>query len=177
MNINADKLIAAADYLEGFDFALLADVPTDSIRVKAVLQREVRILRDRANSGSLMELAKMPERQPLTSILGQKIEARQPIMPADVQPDDFEKKAFQDDFNATYASFLDTKDDKLIEKSRGNGGESIIRACAKKAGLPDWQDAKMNVAFIKAIKQAITDNATASDKIQDIKNATAKFDA
>lgn len=105
--------------------------------------------------GGAMATHEQAEAPPITSILGVAVNRPQPVTPAMLQPDQMEKDKFLQDRDNLYDQFLRLKNDSLYSKMRQPNGEAVIRAVAKKAGIENYADAKLNDLFFNKIREAM----------------------
>ena len=92
---------------------------------------------------------------PLTHIMGEEIKRHEPVTADALQPTNMERDKFIRERDDLYSQFLDLKSEQIYAKTKQPGGEAIVRAIAKKAGITNYADAKMGQSFIETIRKAI----------------------
>ena len=112
---------------------------------------------------------------PLTHIMGVPITAHKPIEKADILPTDEEKTAFMQMFQPLWDKFLTSPNEELVAYAATNG--SLLRACGKKAGYPEYDTAKLGINYIKAVKQLMQLKNDTEAAVKKIEHDTAKLNA
>lgn len=107
----------------------------------------------------------------LTHIFGEPIKFERKAIAGETTPTDMERKKFVDEVNDWYDNFPELEDEKIFNKATLPGGETIIRAVAKKSGFEGFEDDEINIEFIVQVKQAISDK---SEQIAVLKEAVIK---
>ncbi len=95
------------------------------------------------------------EAGPLTHIMGEEIKRHKPVVAEDLEPTNMEKDKFIADRDNLYSQFLTLKNEQIYTKAKMPMGDSVIRAVAKKAGVENYADAKINDIFLSAIRKGI----------------------
>lgn len=107
----------------------------------------------------------IPTFEPLTHMMGHKIELRQPIMQSQLRPDATEKEIFLGKRNELYARFTEMTDDQINEFERTPQGGLLIRSVAKLAGLLDYREVALTIPYYDKIKEAIVSNKAAAEAV------------
>lgn len=138
----------------------------------------LRQLRARAASvadATATPAAASPGHGPVTSFLGQPIKPKaQPVMPDQLTLGKTEAELFLERRDALYAGFGSMSDNEVLKVLTLPDGPALIRSVAKKAGLEDFQDAKLNIGYFMEVRRAIIEQA---EKDTVVANATGTGNA
>lgn len=100
--------------------------------------------------GAILTHGKQPS-QPITHIMGVPVKRPEPVTPEKLKPTEDEVKTFAVVRDTLYDNFPAANADVL-----GKYEDAVIRAVAKKAGVPNYKKEAINDAFIDAIRAGIT---------------------
>ena len=166
------ELIALANTLQiGIDEAenLPADLSAIKIRVTNALRQQQNFIN--ALIGTTMTTHGKEDSGPLTHIMGIPIEYRQPVTKEQLQPTNAERDKFLADRDNLYNQFLELKNEKIFSYWKQPGGDAVVRAVAKKAGIENYADAKVNDIFVNNIRKAIKAGADLAQSLKDAEDS------
>jgi hypothetical protein len=92
---------------------------------------------------------------PITEFMGEPINRAEPITEAQLAAGDLEKQIFTDKVEALYDNIEAMFPDKVLNSYTIPEDVLVLRGVAKKAGVPDYSNAPLNVAFVEAIHEGI----------------------
>lgn len=144
----SDRLQELIGYI---DSTIPSDLTAVKLRVKSAMQKEQGFIHGLLGYGRTQ--AASVGLPPITHVMGEKIEFRQPVEVADVTPTDPEKEQFLSEVNDLYVQLPNLTNEQVGTKSKLPGGAIIVRAVAKKVGLPDYSTAKLNFAYFDKIRK------------------------
>lgn len=152
---------------------LPAEMGAIRVRVTTRLRQEINFINSIAGIAASPTVAAVsPE---LTHIMGEEIIRHKPVDAVDLQPTSQEKEKFLTERDNLYSQFLKLKNDQIYSKAKQPGGPAVIRAVAKKAGIENYANAKINDVFIGAIRKKIQAEVDTAEALRDadeaVKNA------
>jgi hypothetical protein len=168
------QLAGLVEQLKSIDPTLPPEMANIQNRVREALKREMGFINGIRGVYEGLEVTKK-DVTPLTHIMGVPIKGHVPITKEDIQPTDDEKQNFMQLFQPLWDKFMVTPDEELLGYAKMQG--SLLRACGKKAGMQDYDTAKLNTAYIKAVKQLIDLKNKTAEAVLSIQNDTAKLNA
>ena len=137
--------------------ALPPEMSSFRLRVQNTTRTEMNVIN--AQIGAGININGHQPSEPLTHIMGEPIERRAPVTTETLQPTNMERDNFIADRDNLYGQFLELKNNQIYTKSKMPGGDAVVRACAKKAGVENYADAKMGEKFIQSVRVAIQSEA------------------
>ena len=157
----ASKLQIGIDEAE----LLPPDLSAIKIRVTNRLQQEQNFINGLI--GAAMTTHGKEESGPVTHIMGELVAYRQPIAREQLEPTNMEREQFLSGRDNLYNQFLTLKNDKIFSFWKQPGNDAVLRAVAKKAGVENYADAKVNDIFVNAIRKAIQAEADLNKSLED----------
>lgn len=126
-------------------------IPPQFSAIRIATQNSSKQLMNRINgiNGGAMVTHGKGELPPLESILGEKVNRPQPVTQEQLKPDSIEVAAFTKKRDELYDNFP-AENAEVLKREH-----AVIKAVAKKAGVLNYKDAKVDNKFIDSIRQAI----------------------
>lgn len=179
-----EELRQISDFLEhGKTFTSQLDIPelaAVKMRLTRVFKTEQLFIHSLLGNAREVSANEVLHLKPMTHMFGKEliINPEKPVNSADVTPTDAERVKFILEVDDYYNNFLNIEDESLFNKLGMPGGNSILRAVAKKAGYADFDTAEIDINFIKGVKAAIeaknTLQSTLNEASKNIKAKTGK---
>ncbi len=145
------------------------NLPAEMSAVKIRVTNKLRLEQNFINGllGVAMTTHAQEDNGPLTHIMGVPIEYRQPVTKEQLTPTNLERDKFLADRDDLYSKFLELKNDKIFAYWKQPGNDAVLRAVAKKAGVENYAEAKVNDIFVNAIRKAIQAEADLNKSLED----------
>ncbi len=107
------------------------------------------------NAPEIADMHKIQEYGPVKNFFGKAVENKNVVTKKDLTPQQQEKDRFFAERDQMYAQFPQLTDEDILSKCEQPGGESIVRAVAKKIGIEGYKTRALDVSFIDEIRQWI----------------------
>lgn len=120
--------------------------------------------------GTAMVTHNQADSPAITHVMGVPVDIRQPVTVEQITPTNMERDKFLKDRDNLYDRFLELTNEKIYASIRQPGYDAIFRAVAKKAGVEDYAEAKVNDKFISVVRKAIQDAKSLEKTLEDAKN-------
>ena len=127
-------------------------------------------------TGTAPDNASAPAFGPMTSFMGEPIERPEPVAPSDLAPTDSEKEAFRVKRDELLATIADRSDDDVFAILNQPQGEALLRNVGRKAGVPEYDTAAIDVNYLNAVRKGFAASATQAEAIAVGEDAKASKD-
>lgn len=104
-----------------------------------------------ANSGNENKV----QFKPVTNFMGEKVKLVKPVEKEDLTPDEQMKHDFREKVDKLFKEFRTITPEGILNSYTLPEDVIVVRAVAKKAGVPDYDTKEMSLQFIESISKAL----------------------
>ena len=119
-------------------------------------------------TGTNVQGEKAPKFRPVTNFMGEDITLPTAVKEEDLTPDQAERKSFLDKVNSLYKQFTTVAPEGILKDYTLPEAVLVVRGVAKRAGVEDYADRPMNMAFMKDIAEGIESKEAEEAKQREI---------
>lgn len=124
----------------------------------------------KSQNGATMEF------KPITNFMGEEIRPAKKVTQSDINPDEARRQQFLSKVDKLYSEFLTLTPAIVLNAYTIPEDVLVVRGVAKRAGVRDFQEKKMSVAFMEEIAQAINAKAATAALTDNIDKTLKKGD-
>lgn len=162
---DANKILSENTELSSVKLSVMAGIDKPLAQLRSLIGMHVSTA---ATEAPVLEI------KPVKSMFGKPVEKRKPITGEILNPTAQQQQEFLKKRNDLYDRFLEMTDDQVFAYEKEPNGELLIRSVAKKSGLDNFRDAKINTVFLEQIRSAIKKQAEKKLAVQLAKESGKK---